>query len=788
MEKLKGKSRTVKEFVGKTISSMNELNEFLNAEDVKEYIFRGEANSNWTLSSSHCRAWIEENENSKENWLPISFKLLISNNDFIGTCKKTHDIISPSPLIDFSNDIYIALFFMCFTEKGNNMLLENNSTLYLIKKSDFDNIDISHINNLTLNEEEWSKNKIYDFSNNDEVLARGLRQKSFFIIDNNIDILSGYNIKKISFDKKLKEDIFKIVSEKGINFRCLFGSPEGPLWDMNIKNFLGNRSKNEEKEENVKSKSRQKGSETKENLNENFKKKEFRNNWNINPKDYTSKTVVNFLWDNIFYAESHESIDKVVDIVLNRDWDLRLVSYWIIGSIYNFYDTKNKEIPSKLNELSSKLMNIWQNNELVLKLNEQNNDLLSSRFKKIFEDFERDFNDSDIFKIYDYNNEKLIVDFKDLFDVMLFVEDQPKNKLLNNEISSFVNIRDPYDENFSDNGIVEGNLTILNNIFKPADSTWGKSNSFDLRRKNNSIDSLIEWKDKIVGGKNNQFKLQIHRDLRKLNLDLWYYFNQEENRSIKDVVKESWDLYYHYYSLDEEKKSIIEVYYTLKNYLNLNLDPNSNGSISYGRSVGIEDYSNQEYLKYIGKVNELKFQFLNWILKPLINSLQIFSDSENLLDKNIGKYIYNHLLIIKHDLELNYFYIPSNFRDKDEYEKDIKNSFIYENILNRFTKWKQEDGNFSSGTSMFSYEEFEIDNNFIEKEWIDNVIEIIKDKKEELFADDIKFDYEVCKDPKIWDSKWEEMIINIMKRWEEIKTIVNSKESKEILDRLFSKT
>ena len=193
----------------------------LNIRFNKKFFYRGHFNSDWMIESTYARDK-EKLSINNEGYKDLLIKVWIKKMDFFkrkNPNKKILEILTEfrhlnlkSPLIDFTSDIYIALWFCIYGKENNEEFFEEEyySLFVLESKNIFDELN-------DLNE----KNKIYSCPKN---IKRGISQKSFFILDN--QFWEKKTI-KIVISKKLRSKIKELLENQNIDSMTIFPDLKG---------------------------------------------------------------------------------------------------------------------------------------------------------------------------------------------------------------------------------------------------------------------------------------------------------------------------------------------------------------------------------------------------------------------------------------------------------------------------------------------------------------------------------------------------------------------------------
>ena len=197
------------------------------------YIYRGQGDSSWSLNSGYSRIL-----NTKTEYKDETEKFLSIKNTFIQKIKFLRKQINNfddlsllgemqhhgqlTPLIDFTEDILVALWFAAshINESENTLEDKKSFRIYYLKQE-----EESHKNKLDIEKIEINKIQTFKF-NTGQQIGRSISQKSIFIFDNiNLDTKVKYIDVENNFVLKL--DIISWLKKLGINSMSIYPDIEG---------------------------------------------------------------------------------------------------------------------------------------------------------------------------------------------------------------------------------------------------------------------------------------------------------------------------------------------------------------------------------------------------------------------------------------------------------------------------------------------------------------------------------------------------------------------------------
>ena len=208
------------------------------------YLFRGQADSDWKLESSWWRDYKEshknEDEDNKNNIIIDAFRKMeeqISKKwgyerkalEILGEVQHYNDVHAPTFLIDFTSNIYHALWFAFADNPFNKEYLSKNARIYILKYkilNDDDDTNIKYEMDIE-NLKDKGINNIYALSPS-HIIQRSNAQKSYFICDQlfkknkNIIETKVFTIKSWKISHKIKKDIIQYLNKKGITAKSIY--------------------------------------------------------------------------------------------------------------------------------------------------------------------------------------------------------------------------------------------------------------------------------------------------------------------------------------------------------------------------------------------------------------------------------------------------------------------------------------------------------------------------------------------------------------------------------------
>ena len=238
------KSKKVIDNLDELIRRISELEKVINKNE-DYYLFRGQANSEWELNSTWRRQWeapkycknckyckkhktnneINDNKKLKTDAIINGFnkmKELMEKwgykkvNDIEMLCEIQHsnDINAPTFLIDFTSNIYHALWFAVCDGTINE--INTNAKIFILK---YDESLLRYDMNF--------ENLMYEGMSNIYALAplnithRSNAQKSFFIFDQQ-NIEGNFDIESWEISLKIKEEILNYLKKKNITAKSIY--------------------------------------------------------------------------------------------------------------------------------------------------------------------------------------------------------------------------------------------------------------------------------------------------------------------------------------------------------------------------------------------------------------------------------------------------------------------------------------------------------------------------------------------------------------------------------------
>ena len=200
-------------------------------------IYRGQSNSEWKLNSTFSREEFKEKIDNNEEKTLNDFKYLINYTDkkidFLkDELGKDIDNFSlfgkmqhygrPTPLIDFTEDILIALWFAASSFSKNN---KNNIKIFYkdLNKKEFKS-------EVKIKDVKFKELLFFKFKTNQK-FGRSMVQKSVFVFDT-LDLNDEF--KFVEIKTNLKEEIIKWLDNLGININYLFPDEEGVFGSFNF--------------------------------------------------------------------------------------------------------------------------------------------------------------------------------------------------------------------------------------------------------------------------------------------------------------------------------------------------------------------------------------------------------------------------------------------------------------------------------------------------------------------------------------------------------------------------
>ena len=193
------------------------------------YIYRGQGDSDWRLNSVFSRKNENIFNNEKQHFSYIK-EYFIEKSKFLRQEFKNLDDLSllgemqhhgqPIPLIDFTEDIFIALWFGVSYFSNNVEQDPKYFRIFYIKEKEWQHND-------KLNFEKIEMNGITTLKfNTGQKIKRSISQKSIFIFDNlNLDKKINYIDINNEFD--LKKQIISWLEKMGITSNSIFPDIEG---------------------------------------------------------------------------------------------------------------------------------------------------------------------------------------------------------------------------------------------------------------------------------------------------------------------------------------------------------------------------------------------------------------------------------------------------------------------------------------------------------------------------------------------------------------------------------
>ena len=250
----------------KQIDSIEQLNSFLSRhKHNRKFFFRGVNEAKYKLYTSAQRKWLIENVKTncggtlysdfvkglirrfyhlRESLMKRYFKCIkLRINALNAMCYMQH-YGAPTPMLDFTTDIKIALFFMVLDAKSDNSFdIDGYCSLYTIEKRECTNVELFHYDNeqkdfLELNYFDKSKLYYIDFAQ-----ASKRNQFSMFTKPNNLNMVAQkgvlllHNEEEEPIEKKFSINCYNIhkslipyiesyLKSKGVTKGKLFPQPE----------------------------------------------------------------------------------------------------------------------------------------------------------------------------------------------------------------------------------------------------------------------------------------------------------------------------------------------------------------------------------------------------------------------------------------------------------------------------------------------------------------------------------------------------------------------------------
>ena len=226
----------------KILNTLEEVQKwvFKMQKEENKIIYRGQGNSEWQLNSTFSREEFQEKIDNDQKKTLNDFKYLINYTekkivflkdelgkdiDNFSLFGKMQHYGRPTPLIDFTEDILIALWFAASSFSKNN---EKNIKIFYkdLNKEEFKS-------EVKIEDIKFEELLFFKFKTNQK-FGRSMVQKSVFLFDTlNLD----HKFKFIEIDKKIKLKIIKWLDNLGININYLFPDDEGVFQSFNFLSY-----------------------------------------------------------------------------------------------------------------------------------------------------------------------------------------------------------------------------------------------------------------------------------------------------------------------------------------------------------------------------------------------------------------------------------------------------------------------------------------------------------------------------------------------------------------------
>ncbi len=204
-----------------------------------KFIYRGQSNSKWKLNSTFSREEFEKKANGEKEKIS-DFKYLINctekkiaflkdelgkSIDNFSLFGKMQHYGMPTPLIDFTEDILIALWFSTSIFSKNKKNNNGNLKIFYkeLKEEEFKS-------EVQIEDVKFEKLLFLKFKTNQK-FGRSMVQKSVFVFDT---LNLNDKFKFVEIKTNLKEKIIKWLNNLGINFNYLFPDEEGVFQSFNF--------------------------------------------------------------------------------------------------------------------------------------------------------------------------------------------------------------------------------------------------------------------------------------------------------------------------------------------------------------------------------------------------------------------------------------------------------------------------------------------------------------------------------------------------------------------------
>jgi len=223
----------------KTIKTFVELKEWVwkMMNDDNRFIYRGQGDSKWLLESTFTRKNQEIKEFAKNGYFLFLIEFFKEKNQILkkelgndinnlSLLGKMQHYGKQTPLIDFTEDILVSLWFAASYSPENN---PKHFKIFFLKTSNEE-----YHSDIDYDEIKFDKNMFFKFKTNQK-FGRSISQKSVFIFDNlNRNSHSARKIEEIKIEYSLQFEIIEWLNKFGINANSLFPDEDGVFQNFDI--------------------------------------------------------------------------------------------------------------------------------------------------------------------------------------------------------------------------------------------------------------------------------------------------------------------------------------------------------------------------------------------------------------------------------------------------------------------------------------------------------------------------------------------------------------------------